>query len=123
MRLKKQISWRSIAVTLLAALLGAALGYWITSQTAPLGLLGVLGGAALLVLALLLLTVSIFLDPRAYLRLLPSNWELLRAASLMVMSGFLLYWAVHSLVFWVRSRGGPPPVSCRGPGSGGSSGA
>lgn len=79
--------------------------------------------AALLVLALLLLTVSIFLDPRAYLRLLPSNWELLRAASLMVMSGFLLYWAVHSLVFWVRSRGGPSPVSCRGPGSGGSSGA
>ena len=54
MRLKKQISWRSIAVTLLAALLGAALGYWIMSQTAPLGLLGVLGGAALLVLAYLL---------------------------------------------------------------------
>lgn len=54
MRLKKQIPWRSIAVTLLAALLGAALGYWVMSQTAPLGLLGVLGGAALLVLAYLL---------------------------------------------------------------------
>ena len=70
--------------------------------------------SALLVAVLLVLAARLFLDPRSLLRLLPSTWELLRAVSLVVMSGFLLYWAVHNLVFWVRSRGGPPPVSRKG---------
>lgn len=70
--------------------------------------------SALLVAVLLALTACLFLDPRFFLRLLPSTWELLRAVSLVAVSGFLLYWAVHNLVFWVRGRGGPPPVSRKG---------
>lgn len=70
--------------------------------------------SALLVAVLLVLAARLFLDPRSLLRLLPSTWELLRGVTLVVMSGFLLYLAVHNLLFWVRGRGGLPPVSRKG---------
>ena len=57
MRQKKQIPWKTIGVTLLAALGGAALGFWIMSQAGQLGIWGVAGGLVLLVLAYILQVV------------------------------------------------------------------
>ena len=57
MRQRKRIPWKTIAPTLLAALGGGAVGYWIMSQVAPLGIWGIAGGIALLVLAYFLQVV------------------------------------------------------------------
>ena len=57
MRQRKRIPWKTIALTLLAALGGGAVGYWIMSQVAPLGIWGIAGGIALLVLAYFLQVV------------------------------------------------------------------
>ena len=57
MRQNKRIPWKTIGLTLAAALAGAALGYWLMSQLAPLGLWGLAGGLALLVLAYVLQVV------------------------------------------------------------------
>ena len=57
MRQNKRIPWKTIGLTLAASLAGAALGYWLMSQLAPLGLWGLAGGLALLVLAYVLQVV------------------------------------------------------------------
>ena len=58
MREKKRIPWKTIAVTLLAALVGAALGYWGMSQMDALGLPGLLALLVLLALAYFLQVVG-----------------------------------------------------------------
>ena len=54
MRQNTRIPWKAVGTVLLAALSGAALGYWLMSQVAPLGPWGMAGGIALLVPAYLL---------------------------------------------------------------------
>lgn len=54
MRQKKRIPWKTICVTLLAALAGAALGYWGMSQVDGLGLPGLFALLVLLILAYIL---------------------------------------------------------------------
>ena len=58
MREKKRIPWKTIAVTLLAALVGAALGYWGMRQMDALGLPGLLALLLLLALAYFLQVVG-----------------------------------------------------------------
>ena len=53
MRQKKQIPWKTIGLTLLAALVGGAVGYWGMCQVDTLGLPGLFALLALLVLAVL----------------------------------------------------------------------
>lgn len=54
MRQKKQIPWKTIGLTLLAALVGGAVGYWGMCQVDALGLPGLLVLLLLLVLAYVL---------------------------------------------------------------------
>ena len=54
MRQKKQIPWKTIGLTLLAALVGGAVGYWGMCQVDTLGLPGLFALLALLVLAYVL---------------------------------------------------------------------
>ena len=58
MRQKKQIPWKTIGLTLLAALVGGAVGYWGMCQVDTLGLPGLLALLALLVLAYVLQIVA-----------------------------------------------------------------
>ena len=57
MRQKKQIPWKTIGLTLLAALVGGAVGYWGMCQVDSLGLPGLLVLLLLLVLAYVLQVV------------------------------------------------------------------
>ena len=57
MRQKKQIPWKTIGLTLLAALVGGAVGYWGMCQVDSLGLPGLLVMLLLLVLAYVLQVV------------------------------------------------------------------
>ena len=57
MRQKKQIPWKTIGLTLLAALVGGAAGYWGMCQVDALGLPGLLVLLLLLVLAYVLQVV------------------------------------------------------------------
>ena len=54
MRQKKQIPWKTVGLTLLAALVGGAVGYWGMCQVDALGLPGLLVLLFLLVLAYVL---------------------------------------------------------------------
>ena len=58
MRQKKQIPWKTIGLTLLAALVGGAVGYWGMCQVDTLGLPGLFALLALLVLAYVLQIVA-----------------------------------------------------------------
>ena len=58
MRERKHIPWKGVGLTLLAALAGAALGYWGMSQVDPLGLPGLLALLVLLGLAYVLQIVA-----------------------------------------------------------------